>query len=62
MSIRVKNKYGDSGLINETPTKEELERKTIGQLLAICTIRRFNRNPFKKALINYILSLGELNI
>lgn len=60
--IRVANKYGSSGWIKSEPTKEELERKTVPQLLAICTCKVWRKHPFKQALIEFILKQGELNL
>lgn len=60
--IRLANKNGKTPFMSDEPTKKELERMTVDQLLVIATHRRYNRNPFKKVLVEYILSLGKLGI
>ena len=60
--IRLSNKQGQTPFMSEEPDRKELERMSVPQLLVIATHKRYNRNPFKKTLVDYILSLGKLGI
>lgn len=53
-------KDGESVYFSQIPNKKELESKTIRQLLLICQYKKRQSNPFKKALIEYLLKCKEL--
>jgi uncharacterized protein YnzC (UPF0291/DUF896 family) len=45
--------------INSIPTRRQLEQLTIDDLVELAKLRRSIKCPFKKALVDYILTLGE---
>jgi hypothetical protein len=46
---------------SDAPTKSELEKCTIDELVGLAKSRKRIKRPFKKFLIKYIISLGILN-
>jgi len=46
--------------LSDTPTKSELEKLTIDDLVRLAKNKRSIKHPFKEALIKYVQSLGEI--
>ena len=44
----------------DTPSISDLERLTIDELIVIAKYKRSIKHPFKKALVQYVKSLGNL--
>ena len=57
MSIR----FGDGPWLASEPTRKQLEKFTVVQLIRVAEWKRSIKNPFKKALIDYVISLGKLD-
>ena len=51
---------GVNRYIGERPSREELERLTVDELIALSKDRVRRKKPFKAALVDYILSVGKL--
>lgn len=54
--IRINN----SPYLSKVPVREGLEKLTIAQLIDVCRYRRRNSNPFKKALVDYLMNCDKL--
>jgi len=54
-------RFGNGKYIHDTPTRKELERFTIDELINIARACRSIKKPFKKILIDYVMTLGDLS-
>ena len=46
--------------VNRKPTRKQLERLNIDELVCLARRKRSIKTPLKKILVDYVASLGEL--
>jgi hypothetical protein len=54
-------RFGNGPWVATRPTRKQLEKFTVAQLMDIVRWKRSIKHPFKTVLIDYVLSLGDLD-